>query len=71
MMKSLIAILWAGVLSAGLGLAGGARAAAPPPLEAYGKLPSIEDIEISPDGTRIASIWVPVGWSVATSSESA
>jgi alpha-beta hydrolase superfamily lysophospholipase len=28
----------------------------PPPLEAYGDLPDIEDMAISPDGKRIASV---------------
>jgi dipeptidyl aminopeptidase/acylaminoacyl peptidase len=35
-----------------------AAAAAPPPLEAYGRLPVVEDIELSPAGDRIAFITV-------------
>ena len=30
--------------------------AAPPPVEAYGKLPGIEEVQISPSGTRYAFI---------------
>ena len=39
-----------------LGWASIAAAEAPPPLEAYGKLPGIEAIQISPDGKRLAFI---------------
>jgi len=34
----------------------GPSLAAPPPLEAYGKLPAIEDVSISPDGASLAVI---------------
>jgi len=45
---------WGGVLAAFAVLAvGSARAA---PLEAYGKLPAVEDVAISPDGSRLAMI---------------
>ena len=35
---------------------GGSVLAAPPPIEAYGKLPGIELVQISPSGTRYAFI---------------
>ena len=34
----------------------GAAHAAPPPLDAYGDLPQIEDAAVSPDGRHLASI---------------
>ena len=37
-------------------LAAAPTPAAPPPLDAYGKLPAVEAIEISPDGKRLAFI---------------
>jgi dipeptidyl aminopeptidase/acylaminoacyl peptidase len=44
-----------GFAALALGLAAGATAqAAPPPLEAYGGLPSIDEVEISPDGSKLA-----------------
>ncbi|HEY8004402.1 MAG TPA: S9 family peptidase, partial [Phenylobacterium sp.] len=45
---------WGGALAAAAALSASAAVAAP--LEAYGKLPSIEDIAISPDGARLAMI---------------
>ncbi|MEO6040823.1 MAG: hypothetical protein ABIP41_02885 [Croceibacterium sp.] len=33
-----------------------ARAAEPPPLEAYGQLPAVEDAAISPSGLQIAVV---------------
>jgi dipeptidyl aminopeptidase/acylaminoacyl peptidase len=49
--------LWA---TAGLALAQTPAAppspAGPPPLEAYGRLPSLEEVQISPDGTHIAFV---------------
>ena len=39
-------------------IGGVAMAAEPPPLEAYGRLPTIEDMEISPKGDRVAFITV-------------
>jgi dipeptidyl aminopeptidase/acylaminoacyl peptidase len=39
---------------AGLGFAAPAIAQAPPPVEAFGRLPAIADVAISPDGRRIA-----------------
>jgi dipeptidyl aminopeptidase/acylaminoacyl peptidase len=47
-------VRWGLALAAIVVLAAGAARAAP--LEAYGKLPSIEEMTISPDGTRLASI---------------
>ena len=41
-------------LAAGLSVSAAAQAA---PLEAYGRLPSIEDVTLSPDGLKMAVIW--------------
>src|SRR5436190_23505913 len=48
--------LWAALAMAGLCCAISATAQAAPPLEVYGALPSLENVEISPDGTRIAFV---------------
>jgi dipeptidyl aminopeptidase/acylaminoacyl peptidase len=45
-----------GLILAGLLGIAQAAIAAPPPVEAYGKLPGIEDVQISPSGTRYAFI---------------
>jgi len=45
---------WTMILAAALTLATGARAQEPPPLEAYGALPSLEYVEVSPAGERVA-----------------
>jgi dipeptidyl aminopeptidase/acylaminoacyl peptidase len=50
MRSVLVALLAAGALA----IAGSSRAAAP--VEAYGALPAIDHISISPDGTRVATI---------------
>ena len=42
-------------MAAGLAAAA-VSAKAAPPLEVYGALPSLENVEISPDGTRIAFV---------------
>ena len=51
---------WLPIIAAGLLLMSGsaARAAEPPPLEAYGKLPSMEQVALSASGERIAYISV-------------
>ncbi|MBQ1542447.1 peptidase S9 [Caulobacter sp. CCUG 60055] len=46
--------IFAAAAAATAALAAGTAAAAP--LEAYGKLPSIEQVQISPDGTRLAIV---------------
>ncbi|MDP8917192.1 MAG: LpqB family beta-propeller domain-containing protein, partial [Pseudomonadota bacterium] len=46
------------VMGLGLGAALTASAAAAPPLEAYGRLPAVEDLELSPKGDRVAFISV-------------
>ena len=38
----------------GWALAGAGAAAAPPPMSAYGRVPAIENLEISPDGQKLA-----------------
>lgn len=47
-MKFLASVMAGGVIALGL-----AAAAAPPPLEAYGDLPAIRQITLSPDGQRV------------------
>jgi len=45
---------WGGLLAAAAVVAGGVARAAP--LDAYGKLPAVENVAISPDGVRLALI---------------
>jgi dipeptidyl aminopeptidase/acylaminoacyl peptidase len=44
------------ILAFGLTPAFDAQAAEPPPLSAYGQLPEVEDMTLSPDGTRLAAL---------------
>jgi pimeloyl-ACP methyl ester carboxylesterase len=44
--------------ASGLGLCHGSPAGAAPPLEAYGNLPQVEHMRVSPSGTRIAMVGV-------------
>jgi dienelactone hydrolase len=53
MFRGVLALAFAGVLTFG---SAGARAA--PPIEAYGKLPALEKVSLSPAGERIAMITV-------------
>jgi hypothetical protein len=46
------------IAAAVLIVGGAAHAATPPPLSAYGRLPAVEDLELSPSGDRIAFITV-------------
>ena len=53
MLKSVVAIAAAGIaMTAALGV--GAACAEAPPLSIYGRLPNVEQIEISPDGAKLA-----------------
>ena len=62
MLARLLAAIALSLLAAPLGAGAqpvAAPAAAPAPLEAYGRLPQLEEVTISPDGTKIAFItWV-------------
>ena len=49
---------WTIILAAALTQATGAHAQEPPPLEAYGALPSLEYVEVSPSGERLAFMTV-------------
>jgi dipeptidyl aminopeptidase/acylaminoacyl peptidase len=52
-LKSVLAVVTAGfVVAASLSV--GASSAAVPPLSVYGRLPNIEQVEISPDGAKLA-----------------
>ncbi|WP_165191210.1 alpha/beta hydrolase family protein [Caulobacter soli] len=51
-MKKLLAVATAGFIVAAIGA--GAAWAQVPPLSVYGRLPNVEQIEISPDGTKLA-----------------
>lgn len=50
--------MWRAVVGAGL-VMGGAAQAAPPPASAFGRTPAIVDIEISPNGQRLAIMGGP------------
>ncbi|HYC97156.1 S9 family peptidase [Brevundimonas sp.] len=50
--------LWTMTLAAALTLTTVARAQEPPPLEAYGALPSLEYVQVSPSGDRVAFVTV-------------
>ncbi|MDB5430646.1 MAG: peptidase prolyl oligopeptidase [Caulobacter sp.] len=53
MVRLLVAL---GVCLAALTAAAGAAFAAPPPVEAYGRLPALDDVALSPSGARMAMI---------------
>ena len=64
--RSLLAGAGAAVpIALGIGWGGRVRAAdaapAPPPLDVYGKLPSIENVALSPNGSRVALVMVKDG----------
>lgn len=56
LVRRILGVMAAGLLSAGLMGAELSNAQMPPPVEAFGRLPMIQSVKMSPDGTHYAAI---------------